>query len=382
MKEAYDFINFAKRLYGEPPIPLHRPFFDDLEKANLVSCIDTNFVSSVGVLVEQFEEYVAGYTDTQYAIACVNGTAALHAALNVVGVRLGTQVITQALSFVATSNAIKYCGAEPIFIDVDRDTLGMSPISLLNWLENNAVRKEGVTYNKVNGRVISACVPMHTFGLPARIDKIQQICSSYSIPLIEDAAEALGSAYNGKQLGSFGDLAIFSFNGNKIITTGGGGMIVSNDKEIAQRLKHLTTTAKQPHPYEYFHDIVGYNYRMPNINAAIGLAQMDKIDLFIEEKRKVAAAYAKHFEDNYINFVEPISGATCNNWLNAVIFQNKSQRDNFLNMTNDNHVMTRPIWHLLSDLPMYEECLRDDLLNSKWLVDRVVNLPSSVPNIG
>jgi len=380
--EPNEFVKLAKDIYGENEILLHRPVFSHREADYLTECIASNFVSSVGMRVVEFENLIASYVGSKRAVACVSGTAALHVSLKALGVGPGSQVITQALTFVATSNAISYCGAEHIFIDVDIDSLGMSPVALKSWLSENAIIEAGKAKNKYTGKTISCCLPMHTFGMPCRIQEIADICLSYGIPLLEDTAESLGSWVGNLHTGTFGTAATFSFNGNKTITTGGGGMVVTNNIELAEKLKYLTTTSKRPHAYEYFHDEVGYNYRLPNINAALGVAQMEILDQILEIKRGLAETYKHFFFNKGIKFVEPIDGAKSNNWLNTIIFDNRSERDNFLQITNENGVMTRPIWKLMTDLPMYSMCDNDGLRNSKWLVDRVVNIPSSVPSIG
>lgn len=377
MKE--EFISLVKELYGNDFVPLHRPVFEGNEKQYLVDCIDSNFVSSVGEKVTEFERKIAEFTGSKYAVATVNGTSALHMCLHLTGVGCGDEVITQALTFVATGNAISYCGASPVFIDVDKDTAGMSPRSLKLFLEMNAEIRNGVTYNKNTQRVIKACVPMHTFGLPCRINEISEICKKWNINLIEDAAESLGSHFMNRHTGTFGRLAAISFNGNKIITTGGGGMIITDNEDLAKRAKHLTTTAKVPHAYEFVHDEIGYNYRMPNLNAALGCAQLDKLEWMLEQKMKIANRYAELFEDLGIKMVKPIELASPNNWLNAIILNSKEERNEFLSFTNENGVMTRPVWRLLSDLKMFRSFQTDGLENSKWLESRVVNLPSSVP---
>ena len=379
MLNTLEFIDLVKQIYQEDNILLHRPIFSHRETEYLSECISSNFVSSVGRQVVEFENMISDFVGVKSAVACVSGTAALHVTLKAIGVSPGSQVITQALTFVATSNAITYCGAEHIFVDVDIDTLGMSPVALKSWLEQNAIVEYGRAKNKNNGKIISCCLPMHTFGMPCRIQEIAKICLEYCIPLIEDTAESLGSKVNDLHTGTFGAAATFSFNGNKTITTGGGGMIVTNDKKFALKLKHLTTTAKRPHAYEYYHDDVGYNYRLPNINAALGVAQMEILNQILECKRELAETYKTFFSSSSVQFVEPIQRSTSNNWLNAVIFNDRSTRDQFLRITNENDVMTRPIWNLMTDLPMYSMCENDGLKNSKWLVDRVVNIPSSVP---
>lgn len=382
MLDILEFISFTKKIYQEDNILLHRPVFSHLEVEYLTECISSNFVSSVGRRVVEFENLVADFVGVKRAVACVNGTAALHMALKALGVCTGSQVITQALSFVATSNAITYCGAEHVFIDVDIDSLGMSPTALKSWLDENVTIKAGKAVNKNNGKTISCCLPMHTFGMPCRIKEIAEICLCFGIPLLEDTAESLGSRVENLHTGTFGAAAAFSFNGNKTITTGGGGMIVTNNIDLADKLKHLTTTAKRPHPFEYFHDQVGYNYRLPNINAALGVAQMEILDKILESKRELAETYKYFFSNKGIKFVESIKGAQSNNWLNAIILNDRSERDQFLQITNDSGVMTRPIWNLMTDLPMYSMCENDGLKNSRWLVDRVVNIPSSAPSIG
>lgn len=374
-----ELIELIRSIYGDGFIPLHRPVFEGNEKQYLIDCIDSNFVSSVGAKVTEFEQQVAAFIGSKYAIATVNGTAALHVALQLAGVQRDDEVISQALTFIATCNAVSYAGAKPVFIDVDRDTLGMSPEALRRFLSEHAERREGGCYNKGTGRRIATCVPMHTFGFPLRIVEIAAICDEYGIALVEDAAESLGSYIGARHTGTFGKLATLSFNGNKVITTGGGGMIITDDEAIAKRAKHLTTTAKIPHPYEFVHDEVGYNYRLPNLNAALGCAQMEVLPRMMEVKREVAANYRGFFADSGIRFVEARAGTTANHWLNAIVLGSEVERDVFLHYTNGRDVMTRPIWRLMSRLEMYKECQRDGLENSHWLEERVVNLPSSVP---
>lgn len=374
----HDIINFIRELYQSSEfIPLHEPKFFGNEKKYISDCIDSTFVSSVGKYVDRFEHSIADFTGAKYAVATVNGTAALHIALILAGVRRDDEVITQPLSFIATCNAINYCAAKPVFVDVDRDTLGMSPVSLRNFLNTNAIPSTEGCINKKTGQRISAVVPMHTFGHPCRIDEIATVCEEFGIPLVEDAAESLGSYYAGKHTGTFGTLGTFSFNGNKTITTGGGGMIATNDEALAKRAKHLTTTAKQPHPYEFFHDEIGYNYRLPNINAALGCAQMENLPHLLESKRSIAAAYAQFFQNSGITFVEESHPARANYWLNALILENRSARDSFLDDLNKSQVMTRPVWRLMTELPMFSGSQCADLSNAHWLEERVVNIPSS-----
>jgi len=374
------FLEVAREIFGNDFIPLHRPVFEGNERQYLVDCIDSNFVSSVGAKVTEFEEKVAAFTGSKYAVATVNGTAALHVAIELAGVKPGDEVISQALTFIATCNAISYAGAKPLFVDVDLDTMGLSPAALKRFLEQNAEKRVRGTYNKISGKKISACVPMHTFGFPCRIAEIVEICADWDIALIEDVAESLGSYVGNRHTGTFGSMATLSFNGNKVITTGGGGMIITNDSELAKRAKYITTTAKVPHPYEFVHDEIGYNYRMPNLNAALGCAQMERLNEILAIKTKLADQWGVFFDQNDVRFVRAIDENKANHWLNTLVLDSREERDNFLKFTNDNGVMTRPIWTLMSKLPMFKECQTDGLENSLWLEDRVVNIPSSVPD--
>ena len=378
MKES--FVSFAKNIFGDSFIPLHRPVFEGNERQYLVDCIDSNFVSSVGEKVIEFENRIAEFIGSKYAIATSNGTAALHAAIHISGVRPGDEVISQALTFIATCNAITYAGAKPIFIDVDLDTMGLSPNSLRKFLEGHAKKTAEGTFNKYSGKKISACIPMHTFGFPCRIEEISIICAEWNIALIEDAAESLGSYVGNQHTGTFSSMATLSFNGNKVITTGGGGMIITDDPDLAKRAKHITTTSKVNHPYEFFHDETGYNYRMPNLNAALGCAQMERLGEFLTVKAKLANQWHAFFENSGIDFFKAIDGNKANHWLNTLVLNSREVRDEFLKYTNKNDVMTRPIWTLMSKLPMFKDCQTDGLKNSIWLEDRVVNIPSSVPD--
>jgi len=374
-----DIIKFIQETYKiKDFIPLHEPKFIGNEKKYLNECIDSTFVSSVGKFVDKFEDSIAFYTGAKYAIATSNGTSALHISLLLSDVDQNSEVITQPLTFVATCNAISYCGAQPIFIDVDKDTMGLSPSALKSFLENNTTVKNQQCINNKTGKVVRACVPMHTFGHPCRIDEIKEICDKYYIFLIEDAAESVGSIYKGKHTGTFGQVGIMSFNGNKIITSGGGGCIVTNDKALVKKAKHLTTTAKVTHKWNFNHDMIGYNYRMPNLNAALLVAQLENLDSFISSKRKLSSMYEAFFSGIDCNFVKEPMDSKSNYWLNSIILENKQQRDKFLDETNSNGVMTRPIWTLMNKLPMFEHAQCGDLKNSEWLEDRVVNIPSSV----
>ena len=373
-------IKFIKELYGNQEFtPLSVPKFIGNEKKYLNECIDTTFVSSVGKFVDRFENDMAAYTGAKKAVVCVSGTNALHMAMMLVGVERDDEVLTQALTFIATCNAISYIGAHPVFIDVDKSTMGLSPDALKAWLEKNAEIRNGQCYNKHTGHRVKACVPMHTFGHPVRIDEIANICAENHIELVEDAAESIGSKYKGIHTGLFGKIGTLSFNGNKTITTGGGGMLLFMDEELGTLAKHLTTQAKVPHRWEFKHDHIGYNYRMPNINAALGCAQLEHLDEFIADKRATSAAYAEYFKnvDDIDFFVEP-ENSFSNYWLNVVILRDRNAQQAFLQETNDNGVMTRPIWELMTRLPMFEHCEHDGLKNTVWFADRVVNIPSSV----
>jgi aminotransferase in exopolysaccharide biosynthesis len=375
-----EIIKFIKALYpNQSPISLHEPRFIWNEKKYLNQCIESTYVSYLGEFVGRFENMIQEFTGAKYAIATANGTLALHAALLLAGVKPGDEVLTQALTFVATANATMHCGAKPIFIDSDRVTLGMSPEKMEEFLTNEAIVKDdGCCYNKITDRKISACIPMHVFGHPVRIDEILNICNKHHITVIEDAAESLGSFYKEKHTGTFGKIGILSFNGNKIITTGGGGMIITNDEEMASKAKHITATAKIPHKWEFIHDEVGYNYRMPNVNAAIGCAQMESLPKYLDNKRETAALYNEYFNGLGVTFLAEPEESKSNYWLNAIILADREQREEFLDYSHKNGIMTRPIWRLMNKLPMYKDCQHTNLENAKWLEDRVVNVPSSV----
>jgi aminotransferase in exopolysaccharide biosynthesis len=321
---------------------------------------------------------MSSISGTNKSIAVVNGTSALQVALRLAGVNAGDEVITQALTFIATVNAVIYNGASPIFIDVDIDTMGLSPSAVEAFLEEYGELREGICYNKKTNRKIAACMPMHTFGFPVHLNELIKVCSKWNIPIVEDAAEAIGSEYQSKPIGSFGKLGAFSFNGNKIVTSGGGGAIVTNDVELGVKAKHLTTTAKVPHPYEYVHDEIGYNYRMPNLNAALACAQLEQLSSFIEIKRTLANEYNSYFRSNGINFRTELPQTKANYWLMCIELENKRERDSFLKETNENGVMTRPIWQLIFKSSLYSKFQKDQQLNAMYLEDRIVNIPSSV----
>ncbi len=360
-------------------IPLHAPLFIGNERKYVMETIDSTFVSSVGAFVTRFEEMMCQITGASYAVAIVNGTSALHMALLMADVKQDDEVLSQSLTFIATCNAISYIGAKPVFIDVDKDTLGMSPVALQEFLENNAeIKDDGFCYNKVTGKRIKACVPMHTFGLPCRVDELVEICDKWNITLVEDAAESLGSCYKDKHTGTFGEVGIFSFNGNKIATSGGGGALITNNEILAKRAKHLTTQAKVSHAWEFFHDEIGYNFRMPNLNAALACAQLEQLDLFVQNKRVLAQTYNTELGLLNVNFCTEIDKAKSNFWLNAILLNNIEQRDAFLKYLNSNGIMARPVWRLMHKLPMFESSFRGDLSNSEFIADRLVNIPSSV----
>ncbi len=372
-------VGFIRDHYrSKGPIPLHAPTFDGRERDYLLETIDSTFVSSVGPFVDRFEREIAAYTGSPRAVATVNGTAALHVALRLAGVVPGDLVLTQSLTFVATCNAIAYCGAEPVFVDVDRHTLGLSPVALEACLDEHArLDTDGICRSRADDRVLRCCVPVHTFGFPVDLDALIAVCARWNLQIVEDAAESLGSLYHGRHTGTFGLLGTLSFNGNKIITTGGGGMILASETPAA-RARHLTTTAKTPHPYEYVHDELGYNYRLPNLNAALGCAQLEQIEAFVTAKRSLADKYAALLADSPLQLVREPAGSRANYWLNTVICETPAQRDALLEHTNAQGVMTRPIWRLMHTLPMYAHCRHGALGTAEWLEARVVNLPSSV----
>lgn len=379
--EYSEFTNFVREVFAqkEGMIILHDPRFIGNERKYLMDAMDSNFVSSVGEYVNRFEQAICDYTGSKFAVAAVNGTSALHICLLLAGVRQGEEVITQPVSFIATCNAISYTGAKPVFVDVDKHTMGMSAEKLEDFLKENARKgADGYTYNNKTGKRFAAVVPMHTFGHPCDLEGLLEVCERYNITLVEDAAESIGSIYKGKHTGVFGKLAALSFNGNKVITTGGGGMILTQDEKLAKLAKHITTTAKVPHRWEYNHDYTAYNYRLTNLAAALGLGQIEQCDFFIEQKRKLTDKYKAFFAGKDIEFFTEPENCRSNYWLNAVILKNREERDAFLTYTNDNGVMTRPIWVLNNKLNMYKGCQCGDLSNAQWLEDRVVNIPSTV----
>jgi len=380
-KKYQNIVDFIRSIFKEEDafIPLHEPRFVGNERKYVLDAIDSTFVSSVGSYVDKFEAMMCEVTGAKYAIALVNGTNALHLSLLLAGVEKEDEVLTQSLTFVATANAISYCNATPHFVDVDKATMGLSPGILKTHLKEIALVKDGKCYNKNTGKRIAACVPMHTFGLPLYIDELVEVCNNYNIPVVEDAAESLGSYYKNKHTGTFGLLGTFSFNGNKTITSGGGGAIITNDKALAEKAKHLSTQAKIQHKWEYKHDSIAFNYRMPNLNAALACAQLEQLNNYVKNKRELSNLYLAFFEsEKRISLAREVENAKSNYWLNAIILEDKESRDSFLEYTNDKKVMTRPIWGLMSNLKMFKNCPKSDLSNSEWLEDRVVNITSSV----
>ena len=379
MSNYSEVIGFIKNQFDNKAfIPLHEPRFLGNEKKYVVDTIDSTFVSSVGAYVDKFEVMMSSISGTNKSIAVVNGTSALQVALRLAGVNAGDEVITQALTFIATVNAIIYNGASPIFIDVDIDTMGLSPNAVDAFLEEFGEMRDGICYNRKTNKKIAACMPMHTFGFPVHLYELLKVCNKWNIPLVEDAAEAIGSEYHSNPVGSFGKLGVFSFNGNKIVTSGGGGAIVTNDVELGIKAKHLTTTAKVPHPYEYVHDEIGYNFRMPNLNAALACAQLEQLPTFIESKRTLAQEYNSFFKSKGINFRTELPQTKANYWLMSVELENKQERESFLKVTNENGVITRPIWQLIFKSPLYSGFQKDAQINATYLEDRIVNIPSSV----
>ncbi len=382
MNFAEKFISHVREIYSTDDfIPLHEPKFIGNEKKYIADTIDTTFVSTAGEYVEEFEKRITEFVMTKSAIATVNGTSALHIALLISDVAPGDLVITQSFTFVATCNAIKYCGADPVFVDIDDSTLGLCPSELEEYFNENTEFKEEACIHKGSGRRIKACVPMHTFGNPANIKEIKRICKLFNVQLIEDSAESLGSTSHGQHTGTFGELGILSFNGNKIITTSGGGMILTNSEELASKAKHITTTAKEPHRWEYMHNMVGYNFRMPNLNAALGCAQIENLLYFIKNKRKLADIYSSWCNENDICFFQESEPSKSNYWLNALIFKDNEERQGFLEVTNNNGIMTRPPWIPMHQLDMYNNCYSGPLNNTERLSERLVNIPSSVTNL-
>ena len=379
MSNHNEIIDFIKNQFPNKDfIPLHEPSFSGREKEYVLDTIESTFVSSVGAYVDKFEIMMSELSKTQKAVAVVNGTSALQVALRLSGVGNGDEVLTQALTFIATVNAIIYNGASPVFLDVDLDTMGLSPNAVQAFFLEFGELRDGICYNKKSNKKIAACMPMHTFGFPVHLEELIAICNKWNIPVVEDAAESIGSEYKGMPTGSFGKLGVFSFNGNKIVTSGGGGAIVTNDLQLGLKAKHLTTTAKVPHPFEYVHDEIGYNYRMPNLNAALACAQLEQLNSFIQNKRNLASEYSVFFESIGVKFRTELPNTKANYWLMCIELENTKDRDSFLKETNGKKVMTRPIWQLIFKSPLYSNFQRDSQENAIYLENRIVNIPSSV----
>jgi len=371
-------IDVIRDLYpNQDRIALHEPALHGNEQVYTQQAIESTFVSSVGAFVDRFEAELADYTGAERAVAVVNGTSALHVALHSVGVSADDLVITQAFSFVATANAIRYTGADPLFIDIERETLGLDPDKLQDFLNSEcSVTNEGRCLHHPSQRLIKACVPMHTFGHPCRIDRIKTLCDMWGIVLIEDAAESMGSTFQGQHTGTFGVIGAVSFNGNKIITAGAGGALLT-DNQRGLELKHLTTTAKEQHAWGFRHDRLGFNYRMPNLNAALACAQLEQLGWFVEAKRAVARRYQEACEGLGIGFVTEPAGARSNYWLNAILVDSRTERDRWLETMHESGVMARPGWDPLHTLPMYSGCVRGELPHTDDIFSRLINLPSS-----
>jgi len=376
-----EVIKFIQDIYkSESSIPLHAPTFSGNELTYVAETIKSTFVSSVGKFVDEFEKKVEIYTGSVKAVATVNGTAALHASMYMLGVKAGDFVITQSLTFVATCNAIHHMGAKPIFLDVSKKNLSLCPNALEIFLDENALLTEEGCIHKNSLKKISAVIPMHTFGHPAMLDELNTVCKKWNIPMIEDAAEGLGSFYKGRHVGTIGSISALSFNGNKIITTGGGGMILCSSLDLGERTKYVTTTAKVPHAYEFYHDEPGFNYRLPNLNASLGCAQMEQLENFLINKRKLAFIYEDFFKTTDYRFFKEPDYAKSNYWLNAIICPDKESRDSLLEQTNKVGINTRPVWHLMHKLPMFKNAIHDDLKVSEWVEKHLVNIPSSPVN--
>lgn len=408
MSSSFDLNALVRTIRSVVPpefskVSLHEPRFAGNEWAYVKECLDTGWVSSVGSYVEKFEAMLAEFTGAKRAVVIVNGTAALHLSLKLVGVEAGDEVLIQAMTFIATANAVSYIGAIPHFVDCDEQSMGLDPVKLDGYLreiaevcdvpgsQKGGSNKPGmrVCRNKKTGRLIKAVVPMHSFGHPVDLDPLVELCQRWSIPLIEDAAESLGSYYKGRHTGTFGCLGTLSFNGNKVVTTGGGGAIITNDEALGKLAKHLSTTAKVPHRWAFNHDMVGYNYRLPNINSALGCAQLEQLPGFLAQKRILAEKYQKAFAsfDGARFFTEPAYGKS-NYWLNALLLDevHAARRDDVLAATNDSGLMTRPAWTLMSKLPMFCDSPKMDLTTAESLERRLINIPSSpflagVPNL-
>ena len=375
-----EIVQGIQSVVGAGPVTLHEPRFSGNEWVYLKECLDSTFVSSVGKFVDRFEDELAAFTGAKRAVAVVNGTAALHVSLLLAGVEAGDEVLLPALTFIATANAVSYCQATPHFVDSEEDSLGMDAYALRDYLSGTTEMRDGHCINRSTGRVIRAMVPMHTFGHPVDIEALLAVAHDFRLQLIEDAAESLGSTVGGRHTGTFGVMGTLSFNGNKTITTGGGGAILTNDLELGARAKHLTTTAKVPHRWNFLHDEVGYNYRLPNLNAALGCAQLEQLPGFLTEKRRLFDAYQASFADiPGLRLVAELAGCCSNYWLQTLLLDESlaDQRDAVLTATNDAGLMTRPVWTLMHRMPMYSNTPKAALLVAESLERRLINIPSS-----
>lgn len=373
-------IEIIRKVTGRPegPVALHEPTFSGNAWNYVKDCIDTNWVSNVGKYVARFEQMLSQRTAARHVIATVNGTAALHICLLLAGVKADDEVLMPALTFVATANAAAYCNAVPHFVDVDHETMGVCPVRLSEYLDRISVCENGVCRNRETGRAIRALVVMHCFGHPAHLDELKKVCDDRHIALIEDAAEAMGSLYHGRHVGNHGLLSMLSFNGNKTITTGGGGMILTNEDDLGRLAKHVTTTAKVPHAWEFLHDMTGFNYRLPNVNAALGCAQMEMLPQILRRKREIAQRYHTFFaKDSEMTLISEPDHAISNYWLNAILLPNSELRDGFLEESKRSGIMSRPAWTLMNKLNMYSSCLAGELPSAMDIASRLVNLPSS-----
>lgn len=377
---AEQVVDAIRAVVGSGPAVLHEPSFTGNEWLYLKECLDSTFVSSVGKFVDRFEADLAAYTGAKHAVAVVNGTAALHIALKLAGVKAEDEVLIPALTFVATANAVTYCGAVPHFVDSEARTLGMDAAKLREYLTRQTEQRAGQCVNRVTGRVIRALVPMHTFGHPVNLDGLLAVAHNFKLALVEDAAESLGSFYHGRHTGTFGVMGTLSFNGNKTITTGGGGAILTNDIELARHAKNLTTTAKLPHAWEYRHDEIGYNYRMPNLNAALGCAQLEQMPKMLAAKRGLFQRYKAAFAPvAWVKLVAEPEQCQSNYWLQTILLDDEhaNQRDLILEATNKSGFMTRPAWILMHELTPFKDCPRMDLAVAQSLAQRMINIPSS-----
>ena len=375
-----DIVSVIKSVVGDGPLALHEPRFNGNEWVYLKECLDSTFVSSVGKFVDRFENDLANFTGANRAVAVVNGTAALHVSLLLAGVKAGDEVLLPALTFIATANAVAYCQATPHFVDSEERSLGMDAVALRDYLSTITEKHNGQCVNRKTGRVIRAMVPMHTFGHPVNIDALLAVAHDFHLQLIEDAAESLGSTVGGQHTGTFGLMGTLSFNGNKTITTGGGGAILTNDIELGKRAKHITTTAKLPHRWNFVHDELGYNYRLPNLNAALGCAQLEQLPRFLRDKRRLFVQYQAAFASvRGLSIVAEPAGCNSNYWLQTLLLDatHADQRDAVLAATNDAGLMTRPIWALMNRLPMYAHAPSAPLPVAESLEQRVINIPSS-----